>query len=329
MKTLILAIETSCDDTSIALVKGNDVLAMKTHSQIDEHAKFGGVIPELASRFHTRDIYDQIKLTIQDTQYQLEDIEAIAVTQGPGMVNTLQVGMTVAKTLSQTLDIPLYPINHIEAHAFSPFIGGDIMVDKSLIVIASGGHTNLFSMNKLFNYEEVGHTLDDAIGESYDKVAKIIGLPYPGGPLIDEISKKNNYITAELEIKKPRISNFNVSYSGLKSKVLQLKEKGEYTNEIIATAFQQVAIEQLVGKIEKAAREFKHTNIVLGGGVSANSYLRKRLSELEGLNSFYPKLIYTGDNAAMIGYLASKKLEAKKLKNARLDIDAEPRKRME
>lgn len=327
MKKLILAIETSADDTSIALVKGNDILAMKTHSQIEEHAKFGGIIPEMASRYHSKNIFDQIKLVMKDTEHSLENIDAIAVTIGPGMVNTLQVGMTIAKTLSYKLMVPLYGINHIEAHAFSPFIGGDIIVDKSLIIIASGGHTNIIAMKKLFEYEMLGQTKDDAIGEAYDKVAKIIGLNYPGGPLIDKISAENNNIS-KIKFPKPKVIGYDFSYSGLKSKALQLKEKKEFTNEEIATGFQVAAVKQLIDKIKLAIKEFNFKNIILGGGVTANSYLRSEINKIKDVNVFFPKLMYTGDNAAMIGYLASKKISKKKIKKSSLDIDAEPRMRM-
>lgn len=327
MEKIILAIETSCDDTSIAIVKGNDVLSMKTHSQIDEHAKFGGVIPELASRYHTKNIFNQIELTLQDTKYDLKDIEAIAVTEGPGMVNTLQVGLTVAKTLSQRLHIPMYAINHIEAHAFSPFISKDIMVNKALVVVASGGHTNLYGMDKLFEYKLLGQTKDDAIGESYDKVAKIMGLPYPGGPLIDKIAQENNY-ESNVKYPQPKVEGYDFSYSGLKSKTIQLRDSREYERDDILTAFQNSSIDHLMDRILRAIDEFGYKDIIIGGGVSANSLLRKELDKITDVNIYYPKLIYTGDNAAMIGYLASKKIEKRKIKHSQLDIDATPRKEM-
>ena len=323
MKT-ILAIETSCDDTSIAVVRGHNVLTLKTHSQIEEHKKFGGVIPELASRYHANDIHDLIEKAMNDTGLDFSDLDGIAVTTSPGLINTLQVGLQVAKTLSQELNIPFYSINHIEAHAFSPFIGKDILPKKAIVVIASGGHTQIFKMDTLFKYKLLGETKDDAIGEAFDKVAKILDLGYPGGPVIDKIH--SSHPLSEYKFDTPNLKGYDMSYSGLKSKVLNEKKKTLRDDETLAAAFQGAAVDQLVNKIKLAIKDNPEIeNIIVGGGVSANSYFRNELKKIENVNVHLPKSIYTGDNAAMIGYLCNIKLERKKIEPAKIDMDAKPR----
>ena len=320
----ILAIETSCDDTSIAIMKDFHVLSVKTHSQIEEHVKFGGVIPELASRYHSKDILNLINLALADAGLTYQDLDTIAVTSTPGLVNTLQVGLQVAKTLSQALEIPLYEINHIEAHIWSPFIGHEWSPSKALIVVASGGHTQLIKMDKKYEYDILGTTRDDAIGEAYDKVAKILKLGYPGGPVIDKIFQETK--AEEYLFKTPKLEKYDMSFSGLKSKVLQASKDKQIDTNLIASSFQYAAMNQLLDKIKLAiANDHKIKHIVVGGGVSANTYLRDELKKLEGVEVHVPKLIYTGDNAAMIGYLCYMKHKAKKLKPAKLDIDAKPR----
>jgi len=217
MKNIILAIETSCDDTSIAIVEDFNVIALKTNSQIEDHSKNGGVIPELASRLHSENIFNLINITLAEANKTIHDITQIAVTQGPGLVNALQVGVTVAKTLSATLKIPVYGINHIEAHIMSPFIGMKFkeVPKAAVIAVASGGHTLIGKLNTR-GIEIVGSTKDDAIGEAYDKVSKILKLGYPGGPVIDELS--NSFI-GENDLKAPvtDMKGFDFSYSGIKS----------------------------------------------------------------------------------------------------------------
>ncbi len=323
---ITLAIETSCDDTSISILKGVEVISLKTFSQIKDHAKFGGVIPEVASRLHSENIFKIINEAIKDSGKQLKDIQRIAVTGGPGLVNTLQVGITVAKTLSYMLGIPLYDINHIEAHAYSPFIGREKkwIPKKAIILIASGGHTQLL-VKENWKYTLLGTTKDDSIGEAYDKVAKIFGYQYPGGSILDEIANS----TGEIEIKAPKVNlkGYDFSYSGLKSHMLNKSKNKKNNKESLIKGFQNSSIEQLINKVVKAMKEYNINNVIVGGGVSANSELRKRLNSIDG-EIYLPKLKYTGDNAAMIGYLANIKIDSNKLRPSKLDLDAEPRRKI-
>ncbi len=322
-----LAIETSCDDTSISILEGIEVISLKTFSQIKEHEKFGGVIPEVASRLHSKYIFDIIKDTVEDSGIELSDLNRIAVTGGPGLVNTLQVGITVAKTLSTLLDIPLYDINHIEAHAYSPFIGLDErrIPEKAVVLIASGGHSELL-IKEGWNYKRIGSTKDDSIGEAFDKVAKTLKLGYPGGAIIDRIASS----TKEEPIKCPvsNLDGYDLSYSGLKSNIA-LKSKVKKVNiEALVKGFQIAAVTQIVNKVKKAMDDFGIDNVIVGGGVSANSLLRGMLNEIEHAKVHLPKLMYTGDNAAMIGYLAVIKINSKIIEPAQLNMDAEPKRKM-
>ncbi len=327
MNLYTLAIETSCDDTSISILEGIEVISLKTFSQIKEHEKFGGVIPEVASRLHSKYIFKIIESAIDDSGIELTDIDRIAVTGGPGLVNTLQVGMTVAKTLSLMLDVPLYDINHIEAHAYSPFIGMEQkrIPRKAVVLIASGGHTEMLIKDG-WNYERIGMTRDDSIGEAFDKVSKTLKLGYPGGAIIDGIASNTN----EKKITCPvtNLDGYDFSYSGLKSSVLN-KSKDKKVNKYgLVKGFQIAAVKQITNKVQKAMEDFKINNVIVGGGVSANSLLRSELKALDNVNVFLPKLKYTGDNAAMIGYLAAIKIDARKIYPSNLDIDAEPRRKM-
>ncbi len=327
MKKYTLAIETSCDDTSISILQGIEIIAIKTFSQIKEHRKYGGVIPEVASRLHSKHIFMIIEDAIEDSGITLKDIDRIAVTGGPGLVNTLQVGITVAKSLSLSLKIPLYDINHIEAHAYSPFIGKDYkkIPTRAITVIASGGHTQILLKDK-WEHTMIGATMDDSIGEAYDKVAKLLGYSYPGGPIIDEIHRTTKERAVPCPISK--LEGYSMSYSGLKSHVLKLSKDKKINKEGIAKGFQIAAVDQLVLKIKKAIVEYKTPNIIIGGGVSANSYLRSELEKIEGANVYFPKMKYTGDNAAMIGYLCVIKILSKKIQPSELTMDAEPRRKM-
>ncbi len=326
MKKYTLAIETSCDDTSISILEGIEVISLKTFSQIKEHKKFGGVIPEVASRLHSKYIFNIIKEAVNDSGITLNEIDRIAVTGGPGLVNTLQVGITVAKTLSISLGIPLYDINHIEAHLYSPFIGLEYkrIPEKAIVLIASGGHTELLIKDG-WKYERLGATKDDSIGEAYDKVAKTLNLGYPGGAIIDNIAS-----TSQLEeIKCPvsNLSGYDFSYSGLKSHILNQSKK-KVNVEKLVKGFQNAAVAQIINKVKKAIVEYEIKNVIVGGGVSANSLLRSELESMTNINTYVPKMKYTGDNAAMVGYLASIKIDTNNLKPSKLDMDAESRRKM-
>ncbi len=323
----ILAIETSCDDTSISLLEGVDVLSLKTHSQIEDHNKFGGVIPELASRLHTKNIFSLITLALKESNLSLNELDAIAVTQGPGLINTLQIGMIVAKALGFSLNIPVFGINHLGAHAFSPFIGEEEknIPEKALVLIASGGHT-ILALKEGFKLSIIGETIDDAIGEAFDKVAKILGYDYPGGPIIDDIAKNYNGELFPCPIS--HLPNFNFTYSGLKSHVLKAAKEDKASKEAIAAGFQDAAIKQLINKINKAVLKYNINNIIIGGGVSANSMLRNELVNNKKLNAFIPKFIYSNDNAAMIGYYCALLIDFNLITPMALTEDASPKRKL-
>lgn len=320
----ILAIETSFDDTSIAILDDENVIAMKTYSQAEKHLKFGGIVPELASRIHSQSIFSLINLTCEDANIKLKNIDKIAVTIGPGLVNTLQVGLIVAKTLSFSLSIPYYGINHLQAHVYSPFINKDCneIPKKAIILLVSGGHT-ILAIKRHKNIKIVGETMDDAVGEAFDKVAKLLGLGFPGGPIIDEISKDKRIKTAELPI--PNLPKYNFSYSGLKSFVLNQKNKID-VNELVK-GFQFSAIKQLINKLKKLQEETKIMNIIVGGGVAANSLLKEEINKLEG-NKYISKSIYATDNAAMIGYTAYYLIK-NNLKSLKNNVDVIPRMKLD
>lgn len=327
MKQYTLAIETSCDDTSISILDGVETISLKTFSQIKEHEKFGGVIPEVASRLHSKYIFKIISEAVEDTGITLNEINRIAVTGGPGLINTLQVGITVAKTLSISLGVPLYDINHIEAHAYSPFINQEIkrIPEKAIVLIASGGHSEILVKNG-WKYKRIGSTKDDSIGEAYDKVAKTLKLGYPGGAIIDNIA--SNYEDSPIPCPCPNLEGYDLSYSGLKTHILNKSKEKKVNVKALVKGFQISAVNQIVRKIRKAMKEFDIDNVIVGGGVSANSLLRKELKAIPGVALHLPKMMYTGDNAAMIGYLSVVKAKAGELKEAKSNMDAEPRRKM-
>lgn len=320
----ILAIETSCDDTSIAILDNNIVISSVIYSQIKEHKKFGGVIPEIASRIHSKKIFSLIEQALFDANININEIDKIAVTAGPGLIGTLQVGLIVAKTLSLILKIPFYTINHLEGHIYSPFIGEEerFIPSKAIFLIVSGGHTIIGIKNNL-KFKYLGETRDDAIGETYDKVAKMFNLPYPGGVYIDhllEFQEFNNFYDVPLV----NLKNYDFSYSGLKTWMFNASKKEEMKRDKLLFSFQKQAMEQLILKIEKAIKEFKINNLIIGGGVSANSYLKKEIKKRfkNELNIYFPKKIYSTDNAAMIGYTYY--LKRNNIKESLYNEDAKP-----
>ena len=321
---ITLAIETSCDDTSISILDGIEVISIKTFSQIKNHAKFGGVIPELASRLHSENIFKIIDEALEDANTEIRHIDRIAVTGGPGLVNTLQVGITVAKTLSLILSVPLYDIDHIEAHVYSPFINKEYKTipKNAIVLIVSGGHTEIFIKEK-WNYKMLGKTKDDSIGEVYDKIAKFYGYSYPGGKILDDIA--NNTNKKEEKIPVTKLEGYNFSYSGIKSHMINKLKTKEFNTESLIRGFQTSAIKQLLLKVEKAVKEFGINNIIIGGGVSANETLRTEILKNRNWNVFLPKMKFTGDNAAMIGYLAEIKITHGNLKKSNIKMDAKPR----
>ncbi len=306
----ILAIETSCDETSIAIVKnGQDVISLTIASQIDVHSKYGGVVPEIASRMHTEAITYVLEDTLTKAKMSLDEIDAIAVTYAPGLTGSLIVGIEFAKTLSLIYNKPLIAVNHLIGHIYANNLENN-MEYPLLALVISGGHTELLIMENDYKFKKLGETLDDAIGEAYDKVARVIGLKYPGGPNVEKYALTGEH---SYNLPKPVLDNtYNFSYSGLKSAIINLVHNAEQRGEIInkedlARSFQDVAVDELVRKVEKAFKETNIKRLVIAGGVSANKYLQQEMTNLcqkYDAKLLIPRLIYCTDNAAMIGAAA-------------------------
>ncbi len=323
-----LAIETSCDDTSIAIFRNEQLLSIKTKDQV-VHQNSGGVIPEIASREHSNNIDFLIEEALKEADISFTDLKAIVVTYGPGLINSLQIGVIVAKTISMIYNIPLYAINHLEGHIFSPFISQptDIIPSEAIILLVSGGHTMLL-YKKNFHFKIISNTRDDSVGEAFDKVSRILGLGYPGGKIIDEI-----YQTKALEYKKdqkvplykvPLANSIEFSYSGLKSNVLKSSKENKFSKDAIAIGFMDVAVKQLIMKTKAVLNQSSSKNLFIVGGVSANSLLRKSFDD-ENLNVFIPELKFTTDNAAMIGTAFYFKYINGQIEPSSLDLDAVPK----
>lgn len=308
----ILAIESSCDETAVAILDGEELKANVVATQIAVHEKFGGVMPEIASRLHCENICFCLQQALDESNMKFEDMDAIAVTRGPGLIGCLHVGLQAAKTLAMLYKKPLIPVHHLAGHIYANEYVGKLKFPL-LCVVVSGGNTELVYMKEDMDFKIIGETTDDAIGECYDKVARVLGLPYPGGVPIDKHAKlgKHTY-----NLPSPHVSGdnpYDFSYSGLKTAVINLvntlKMKGEEINiDDMAKSFQDVAVAQIVDKTVKAAREFNVKEIVLAGGVSANSYLREQMKERfdnSGIELLIPPLWCTTDNAAMIARVAS------------------------
>lgn len=320
----VLGIETSCDETGVALFRDGKLLINKIYSQ-EVHTKFGGVVPEIASREHTQKLLPMINEILEDTNCGLPEIDGVAVTYGPGLLCCLLVGLNFAKGLSYSHDIPIIGINHLEAHIYSPFITHKEFTPPFLSLLVSGGHTQLIKVNGLGEYEVLGHTLDDACGEAFDKVSKLIGLGYPGGPEIEVQAKKGSAYAFDFPVPDPEGLNF--SYSGLKTSVLYAYKKLSQEERIrriqdIAASFQRVAIESLILKLERAIDETGIRCVSVSGGVSANGLLKKHLGELDA-KWVVPDQEFTMDNGAMVAFLGYR-LFKKGIKSD-LIIRAEPR----
>ncbi|MBU3840900.1 MAG: tRNA (adenosine(37)-N6)-threonylcarbamoyltransferase complex transferase subunit TsaD [Candidatus Ruminococcus intestinipullorum] len=304
----ILAIESSCDETAAAVVRnGREVRSNVISSQIDLHKLYGGVVPEIASRKHIEKINQVIEQALEEAETTLDDIDAIAVTYGPGLVGALLVGVAEAKAIAFAKQLPLIGVHHIEGHISANYIEHPSLKPPFLCLVVSGGHTHLVRVKEYGKYEIIGRTRDDAAGEAYDKVARAIGLGYPGGPKIDRISKEGN--SDAIVFPKPHMENYDFSFSGLKSAVLNYingcKMKGEsFAPEDVAASFQKAVVEVLVEKSMKAVEEYGVKQFAIAGGVASNTTLRKAMEEackVRGIEFFYPSPIYCTDNAAMIG----------------------------
>lgn len=305
---LILAIESSCDETSCAIVRdGQEVLSNAVSSQIDIHKAYGGVFPEVASRLHVENINIVIKEALSKADVTLQDVDAIAVTQGPGLVGSLHTGVMAAKTLAWSLDKPLIPVHHIAGHIYANKLSGELQFPLLALVI-SGGHTELVYMKDDYEFEVIGKTQDDAVGEANDKVGRLLGLPYPGGPVVDRNAQagKPHYQLPKVKTENP----LDFSFSGLKSAVRQLMLREEREGRAIDVedmcyAFQHAAVDTLMQRVHVALETYPVASFVLAGGVAANSEVRKRVSALAqtypDLNILQPPLWACMDQAAMIG----------------------------
>ncbi len=327
----ILALETSCDETSVAVINLNPkklhLAAINISSQIKLHAPYGGVVPELAARRHAEIIIPLVNQTLKQAKVGAAKIDALAVTGGPGLITALQVGVATAKTLAYAWHKPLIPVNHITGHLVSPFLKPKLWSEAqskkywpAVALVISGGHTEIYLMPALNKWRLLGRTLDDAVGEAFDKVAKMLGLPYPGGPEVAKLAAQGN--SCVFALPRPMIKNqdYNFSFAGLKTAVLYTLKNykpsaiSHRLKADVCASFQQAAIDVLLYKILKAAREYKTKTIIISGGVSANQELRHQLtSKIKQLHPtphyLLPDLQFTGDNAAMIalaGYVISR-----------------------
>lgn len=311
--TYILGIESSCDETSVSIVKnGTEEVATSTSTQIDIHKDFGGVVPEIASRHHVKNVTMVLEDCFDKANMTMDDIDAIAITYGPGLIGSLLIGLETAKTLAFIHNKPLIPVHHIAGHIYANSLVKELKFPL-LALVVSGGHTEIIEMTDHYKFNKLGGTLDDAIGECYDKVARVIGLEYPGGPKIDKLAKEGQP-TYKLPVPL-KDDSYNFSFSGLKSAVINLahneEQRGNKLNEAdLATSFQKVAIESITTKIRKAIVEKNIKTVIVAGGVAANQGLRTAMQEVaEELNVdlSIPPMKYCTDNATMIaaaGYYA-------------------------
>ena len=305
--TYILAIESSCDETSVSIIKdGHEEIATVVLTQIDIHKLFGGVVPEVASRHHIENITIVIEECLHKANMTIEQVDAIAVTYGPGLIGSLLIGVQAAKTLAYLYQKPLIPVHHIAGHIYANNLVEEMKFPLIALVV-SGGHTELMYMKEDYSFEKIGGTLDDAVGEAYDKVARVIGLPYPGGPAVDKLAhqgKDTYHLPLPLDD-----DSYDFSFSGLKSAVINLshneQQRGnEIRKEDLACSFQNRVVEILTKKTMKALKEFGVNRLIVAGGVTANQGLRERLQTLceqENIHLIIPPMKYCTDNAAMIG----------------------------
>ena len=298
---LTLGIESSCDETSVAVVRnGREVLSNVINTQIAIHTQFGGVVPEIASRKHIENISNVTEEALKQAGVTFDDIDAIACTYGPGLVGALLVGVSYAKALSYATGKPLVGTNHIEGHIAANYITNTKLEPPFLCLIISGGHTHLVHIKDYKEFEILGKTRDDAIGEAFDKVARVIGLGYPGGPKVDKLAKEG---TPNIQLPKTHFDNLDFSFSGIKTAVINLHHKTPDINKAdLCASFEKTVTEELVDNTLKAAKTLGINKIALAGGVSANSYIRNSFENLKekGFEIYYPEMKLCTDNAAMI-----------------------------
>jgi N6-L-threonylcarbamoyladenine synthase len=314
---LVLGIETSCDETGIALYDSeHGLLSHALHSQIKMHAEYGGVVPELASRDHIRRTLPLMEQVLDEAGAALKDIDAIAYTQGPGLAGALLVGTSVAESLAFALDVPTVGVHHLEGHLLSPLLEENPPAFPFVALLVSGGHTQLMRVGGIGDYELLGDTLDDAAGEAFDKTAKLLGLPYPGGPAVSKLAELGR--PHHFKLPRPMLNSgdLNFSFSGLKTAVLTLSSQhqplNEQTRADIAHAFQEAAVEVLSSKCTSALQQTMLDRLVVSGGVGANRRLRAELdreARKNGFRVFYPRLEFCTDNGAMIAFAGAMRLK--------------------
>lgn len=308
---IIMGIETSCDETAVAIIKnGREILSEKIISSATEHARFGGVVPEIASRTHTTAILTATKCALKDANLSLDDIDAFAVTQGAGLLGALLVGVSFAKTLAYCTGKPLVPVSHIRGHIAAAYLADKKLEPPFITILASGGHTAIVAVDDYYNLKVLGSTIDDAVGEAFDKVARVLGLSYPGGPNVEKLAQtgENNIVLPKM-LKNYNGGKYDFSYSGLKTAVINYvhttESRGEVVNKAnVASSFQHSAVDVLIEKALLAAKETGYNTITISGGVAANGYLRNTLTqavENANLRLVLPEKRYCTDNGAMIG----------------------------
>lgn len=325
---LILAIESSCDETSAAVTRGRDVLSLVIASQIEIHKRFGGVVPEIASRNHVSAIRNTVDEALKQANVSLSDISAVAVTYGAGLLGALLVGVSYAKALAYAMNVPLIKVNHVRGHISANYIADKSLEPPYLCLLASGGHTAIVEVTGYDDVKVIGTTQDDAVGEAFDKVARVLGLPYPGGPEIEKLAKDGKP-TIDFPKGFHNKNTLDFSYSGLKTSVINYMhtaaQKGEEVNKAdVACSFQKSAVGVMTENVEKALLKTGLKTVVIAGGVASNKHLREemeKVGEKHGVNVIYPPLKLCTDNAAMIGACAYNLIKEGK-GQASLDLDA-------
>jgi N6-L-threonylcarbamoyladenine synthase len=346
LQTLILGIESSCDETAASVVAdGRSILSSVVASQLDVHGKYGGVVPELASREHLRAIVPVVRQALEQANVSLDDLSAIAVTYGPGLVGSLLVGVTYAKALCFARDLPLIAVNHVEGHIHSVLLEHPEIQFPALALVVSGGHTHLFEVRGIGEYRLLGKTRDDAAGEAYDKVAKLLGYGYPGGPVIDRLAPYGNPRAVKFTRAKMKGNELDFSFSGLKTAVLRWTEQHDVADEIAArrriknasvdewrvatpqrtldllASFQQTVIQELLRRAMISANRIGAESVIVAGGVACNAGLRQAAAQETGLQFFFPSAGLSTDNAAMIAAAAFPKFERREF--AGFDLKAQ------
>ena len=316
-----LGIETSCDETAVAIYDSDDgIIGESIHSQMIMHAEYGGVVPELASRDHCLKIVDVLKDALGN--HSINTIDQIAYTSGPGLVGALLIGESFAQGLSTALNIPLIPVNHLEGHLMSPMMEFQEIKMPFICLLVSGGHSMIVDVVEKGEYKIIGQSQDDAVGEAFDKVAKLLGLPYPGGPYIEKLATEGDPNSYDFPRPMIHSDNLDMSLSGLKTSVLYKVQKiinlDHNKKANIAASFQKAVSDLLVAKITKAVKEINRKDVIIAGGVAANKFIRsefKKLEDLLGIKVYYPDLKYCGDNASMIAFVGSMMNAKKRGKN--------------